>query len=74
MNYSMDVRGYKLLYNEQVWNPIEFNMEFDASCDGERPTIDKPMFLSVTVLNSDGNVRVIYDEAWRFQFVRAVDN
>jgi len=74
MNRGIDVRGFKLLYAEQVWNPIEFNMEFGELQEGERPVIDKPIFLSVVVLNSDGNVRLIHDEAWRFQFVRTVDN
>jgi len=71
MNYSMDVRGYKLLYNEQVWNPIEFTMEFDVSCEGGGVTIDEPVFLSVTVLDSNGNVMVLHDESLRFQFVQS---
>jgi len=70
MNNGIDIRGFKLLYNKQVWNPIGFNMEFDAPCDDKRLTIDRPKYLSVVVLDSDGKVRVLHDQSFMFQFVK----
>jgi hypothetical protein len=29
----------------------------------------KPKFLDIMVINEDGNILIIHDEAWTFQFV-----
>lgn len=66
---GMDVSKYKVVYNEKVLRALSI-MEIDM---GENfnydEIIQKPKFIAVAVINEDGNIEVIRDEAWMFQFI-----
>lgn len=69
----IDLSRFKVVYGERVLNAVALeNVMFK---DGEYPRSDskgcyfKPQFLSVMVINEDGNIVVICDEAWMFQFL-----
>lgn len=69
---GIDMRGFKVVYKERVYNALNMSWEW-----GERPEDDavekgmaKPKFLSVIVLNEDGEVRLLHDETFMFQFIR----
>jgi hypothetical protein len=44
-------------------------VRFDNMDYNERETIETPDFIEVLVINENGNIVSIHDEAWTFQFV-----
>ncbi len=72
------LNGYKVVYGDKVLNALELleirkNEPEKPEERGERGNIiSKPDFIAVLVINSDGNLMVVEDEAWRFQFIPRV--
>ena len=70
---NIDLSRFKVVYGEKVLNAVSLQDVFFDS--GHYPNPEdkgchfKPKFLSVMVINKDGNIVVICDEAWRFQFI-----
>ena len=69
---NIDLSRFKVVYGERVLNAIALQeigfSDKDYPVYGETST-KKPKFLSIIALNEDGNIVVINDEAWRFQFL-----
>jgi len=69
----IDLSKFKVIYKEKVLRAIALvecghKQEFDyeeVGCSSFR-------FLRVLVIDLDGNLKEIYDEAWMFQFVPVV--
>lgn len=73
---GIDISRFKVIHNEKVLNAValmEVRMP-DGMCWDKRKTIEKPKFLDVLVINEDGNLVSIMDEAWTFQFLPIVYN
>ena len=66
-----DMRGFKVVYKERVYNALEMVCEFGEEARKETGE-SEPKFLTVLVLNEDGNVKMLEDEAFMFQFMRIV--
>ena len=73
---NIDLSRFKVVYGEKVLNAVSLqDVYFD---DGHYPRPEakgcyfKPKFLSVMVINEDGNIVIICDEAWMFQFLPIV--
>ena len=73
---NIDLSRFKVVYRETVLNAVSLqDVFFD---NGHYPNPEnvecyfKPKFLSVMVINEDGNIVVICDEAWMFQFLPIV--
>lgn len=66
-----DMRGFKVVYKERVYNALEMICGFESETQ-KQPGVSSPKFLTVLVLNEDGNVRMLEDEAFMFQFIRIV--
>lgn len=69
----IDLSRFKVVYGERVLNAIclddiLFQDDRYPSPDN-KGTLFKPKFLSVMAINEDGNIVVICDEAWMFQFI-----
>lgn len=49
-------------------------MEFDRAMKEEeiQGLIYKPTMIEVTAINEDGNIIIIHDESWKFQFIPIV--
>lgn len=63
-----DLRGLKVIYNETVLNAVavmEWMYEKDMLSNGYNDF----KFLTVMVVDTNGNLKAINDEAWRFQFI-----
>ena len=64
---GIDMSNYKMIYQDQVFNVV-----------GIMPTVDfgtgngpkKVTLIEASVINEDGELRIISDEAWCFKFVR----
>lgn len=76
----VSLNGYKVIYADKVLNALELlEMHINESRRheerGERESIiSKPDFIAVLAINSDGNLVIVDDEAWRFQFIPRVEN
>ena len=72
---GIDLSRFKVVYGEKVLNAVALQeimfKDKDYPTMGET-SIKKPQFLSVVAINEDGNIIVISDEAWRFQFLPIV--
>ena len=72
----IDLSRFKVIYRERVLNALCLeNVMFPEGKypnPNERGSYFKPQFLSVMVINEDGNIVVICDEAWMFQFIPIV--
>lgn len=67
-----DMSGYKVVYNERVLRALAITRICMGEGCLETGTTTKPEAIEVMVLNEDGNVVSIYDEAWMFQFIPIV--
>ena len=69
---NIDLSRFKVVYGKRVLNAIALQDiifgDKDYPVCGET-SAKKPKFLSIVALNEDGNIVVINDEAWRFQFL-----
>lgn len=65
---GFDVKGFKVIYKDIVYRAINFQQTFGEQTN-EGDSIRKPKFLDVVVINEDGNVMFLNDEAWMFQFM-----
>ena len=70
---NIDLSRFKVVHGEKVLNAICLQEVLfppsrypDEDCKG---VYFKPQFLSVMAINEDGNVVVVFDEAWMFQFL-----
>ena len=69
---ELDVSRFKVVYKERVLNAISARMIFSKDNYPEPGKTVKPMELEVVAINEDGNVVVVTDEAWMFQFVPVI--
>lgn len=70
MRESIDLSRFKVIHSEKVLNAIAL-VAFDFGNKEIKPedTYLNPKFLDIMVINEDGNILIIHDEAWTFQFV-----
>lgn len=68
---GIDLSRFKVVYRDKVFNAIALmnvlmpeNVEWD-----KRDIVLKPRFIEILVINEDGNIISIHDEAWTFQFI-----
>ena len=67
---GFDMSAYKVIHSDKVYNAIGIGMIDMPPIQEDKPEImRKPKFMEVFVINEDGNVVSIYDEAWTFQFI-----
>lgn len=67
---GIDMSMYKVIHSDKVYNAIAIGMiDMPDLKEGKAEIARKPKFLEVFVINEDGNVMSIYDEAWTFQFI-----
>ena len=66
---GIDLSRYKVLYGEKVLKALSLQeLIFSDNTDFE-DTYKKPKLIEIVVINEDGNIEVLRDETWRFQFV-----
>lgn len=67
----INVSNYKVVYGDKVLNALQIHA-IDIEKVSDKQTIVKPKFLEVVAINEDGNIILIHDEAWMFQFIPKV--
>jgi hypothetical protein len=69
-----DLSKFKVVYNNRVLNAIALEGMDCGQYDYESPPIcQKPKKIAILVVNEDGNLEIIDDEAWCFQFIPIVN-
>lgn len=69
MLHGIDLSRFKVIHKEKVLRAVALSA-IDLSEDlNFESSIIKPKFLDVLVINPDGNLEILRDEAWCFQFV-----
>lgn len=68
---KMNITEYDVIYDGRIYNGIEIMPEWGPDfVDDGSVGARKPKMLYVMCIDSDTNVTGLYDEAWRFRFVR----
>ncbi len=68
---GISLNGFKVVHSEKVYNAIALmaiRMRDDMAVNNHA-IIEKPTWIEVLVINEDGNIISIQDEAWTFQFL-----
>ena len=71
---GIDLSRFKVVYGEKVLKAIslqEVIFDDNVKWDAIRK---KPKFIEILVINEDGNIEALRDEAWMFQFVPILSN
>ncbi len=71
---GISLNGFKVVHSEKVYNAValmRIRMRDDIPANNSN-IIEKPKELEVLVINEDGNIISIRDEAWTFQFLPVV--
>ena len=67
------LKGYRVIHGQKVLNAVALEgVIYADDFNVENETVVKPKFLGVLAINEDGNIVLIHDEAWRFQFIPAL--
>lgn len=73
---GIDLSRFKVIHGDKVLNAIALlDVRLPGDMDWEkRDIIVKPKTIEVLVINEDGNIVSIKDEAWTFQFLPIMSN
>lgn len=71
---NIDLSRFKVVYDEKVYNALALlEIELNDYVNYEE-IHKKPKFIEIMIINEDGNIAMIRDEAWRFQFIPIVNS
>lgn len=71
---GIDLSRFKVVYNERVFKALTLvDVVFPENAD-MGATHKKPKFIEILVINEDGNIEALRDEAWMFQFIPIVSS
>lgn len=71
---DIDLSRFKVVYGEKVLKALSLhNMIYEDDIDWNAAH-KKPKFIEIVIINEDGNIEVLMDEAWRFQFIPILSN
>lgn len=66
---NVDLSRFKVVYGDKVLNALAlFDVVFEENTNYDA-IHKKPKFIEILVINEDGNIEALRDEAWRFQFI-----
>lgn len=70
---GISLKGYKVIYAEQVLNAVAvLEWEYAEDVYPDTTGYRKLKFLTILVIDTNGNLKTIHDEAWMFQFIPAL--
>lgn len=70
---TADLSRFKVVYGDKVLNAVSLLfVDMGKYEEIANKTRFKPTFIEVIVINEDGNLEIIRDETWRFQFLPIV--
>ena len=66
---NVDLSKFKVIYDEQVLNAVslqEIVFSDYVDCDD---VYKIPKLIEIIAINEDGNIQVLRDKTWKFQFI-----
>ena len=71
---QIDLSKYKVVYNDRVLRALSLEMvtfasDYMSPAPNDKVKIVKPDWLTLLVINDDGNLVAFSDQAWKFQFI-----
>ena len=70
----VDLSKFKVVYDNKVLNALSLMEIVFADNVQLDDTHKKPKLIEILVINEDGNIEALRDEAWRFQFIPILSN
>ncbi len=67
---EVNMTGYKMIVENRVYNVLQIMIT--AELEDEKSDTPTVTFIDAIYIDEDGSIKIIRGEAWRFQFVRAV--
>jgi hypothetical protein len=69
---GIDMSNYKMIYKDQVFNVVGIMpiLDFTGVNNAENNGFKKVKFIEASVIDENGELAIINDEAWMFKFVR----
>lgn len=64
----INMTDYKMILHDRVYNVLQIMLTFGESKGETTPPPVK--FIDAVYIDEDGNIKIVHDEAWCFQFVR----
>lgn len=66
---NIDLSRFKVVYGDKVLNALSLqNLEYSDAVKWDAIR-NKPKFIEIIVINEDGNIEMLRDETWMFQFI-----
>ena len=67
---GIDLKGFKVIYSETVLNAVALiGYEHAEDVCPDTTGYRKFRFITILVIDTNGNLKTIRDEAWMFQFI-----
>lgn len=66
---GIDLSRFKVVYSEKVYNALSLQEVVFPEHTHIEDILKKPQFIEIIVINEDGNIVALRDEAWMFQFI-----
>lgn len=66
---GINLSEFKVVYKEKVLRALSLQEVFFDDDTNYADTHKKPKFIEILVINEDGNIEALRDEAWMFQFI-----
>ena len=67
--WCIDLSRFKVVYGDRVLNALSLQSALFADSVELVDVREKPKLIEIIVINEDGNIEMLRDEAWRFQFI-----
>lgn len=71
---NIDLSRFKVIHGDRVIKALALMEVIYADSVDWDDIYKKPRLIEVLVINEDGNIEAIRDEAWRFQFIPNLGN
>lgn len=71
---NIDLSRFKVVYGEKVLKALSLQEIFYSEDVKWDAIHKKPKFIEILVINEDGNIEALRDEAWMFQFIPILSN
>ena len=66
---NIDLSRFKVVYKDKVLNALSLQEIIIPEDTNWESIYKNPKFIEILVINEDGNIEVLRDETWMFQFI-----
>lgn len=70
---NIDLSRFKVIYQDKVLKALSLQDIIFPDSANWNDIHKKPKIIEILVINEDGNIEVLRDESWMFQFVPVIN-